>query len=129
MLSGTQQIASTQIFLSLSIVAEFALIVWLVLSGRGIRGLAEAYLARTVINDGLTIWWARRQLKWLRLSPRYLGRMAHGLRFLDSNREFAARFIDRVRQSAERGEIAFGFEILSYVRGIRDEFRYAPTKP
>jgi len=74
MLSGTQQIASTQVFLSLSIVAEFALIVWLVLSGRGIRGLAEAYLARTVINDGLTIWWARRQLKWLRLSPRLVSR-------------------------------------------------------
>ena len=74
MLSGTQQIASTQVFLSVSIVAEFALIVWLVLAGRGIRGLAEAYLARTAINDGLTIWWACRRLKWLHLSPRLAGR-------------------------------------------------------
>lgn len=74
MLSGTQQIASTQVFLSVSIVSEFALIVWLVLAGRGIRGLAEAYLARTVINDGLTIWWACRRLKWLHLSPRLVGR-------------------------------------------------------
>ena len=43
-------------------------------SGRGVRGLAEAYLARTVINDGLTIWWAFRKLKWLRLSPRLVSR-------------------------------------------------------
>jgi O-antigen/teichoic acid export membrane protein len=74
MLTGTQQIASTQVFLSISIVVEFAMIVWLVLAGRGIRGLAEAYLVRTVINDGLTMWWARRQLKWLHLSPRLVRR-------------------------------------------------------
>jgi hypothetical protein len=74
MLTGTQQIASTQVFLTISILAEFALIVWLVSAGRGIRGLAEAYLARTVINDGLTWWWAHRTIKWLRLSPRRVHR-------------------------------------------------------
>jgi O-antigen/teichoic acid export membrane protein len=70
MLYGTHQIASTQIFETVSIVVECGLIVWLVCAGRGVRGLAEAYLARTVINDGLTIWWAKRKLKWLHLSPR-----------------------------------------------------------
>jgi O-antigen/teichoic acid export membrane protein len=74
MLTGTQQIASTQVFLTIGIVAEFVLIVWLVSAGRGIRGLAEAYLARTVINDGLTWWWAHRTIKWLRLSPRRVQR-------------------------------------------------------
>jgi O-antigen/teichoic acid export membrane protein len=74
MLTGTQQIASTQVFLTISIVAEFVLIVWLVSAGRGIRGLAEAYLARTVINDGLTWWWAHRTIKWLHLSPRRVHR-------------------------------------------------------
>jgi O-antigen/teichoic acid export membrane protein len=74
MLTGTQQIASTQVFLTISILAEFVLIVWLVSAGRGIRGLAEAYLARTVINDGLTWWWAHRTIKWLRLSPRRVQR-------------------------------------------------------
>lgn len=74
MLTGTQQIASTQVFLTISILVEFALIVWLVGAGRGIRGLAEAYLARTVINDGLTWWWAHRTIKWLRLSPRRIQR-------------------------------------------------------
>ncbi len=58
----------------MSILAECALIVWLVCAGRGIRGLAEAYLVRIVINDGLTIWWAYRKLKWLRLSPRLVSR-------------------------------------------------------
>ncbi|HEY1903634.1 MAG TPA: hypothetical protein VGG56_14465 [Terracidiphilus sp.] len=74
MLTGTQQIASTQVFLTIGIVVEFALIVWLVSAGRGIRGLAEAYLARTVINDGLTWWWAHRTIKWLHLSPRRVQR-------------------------------------------------------
>ena len=74
MLTGTQQIASTQLFLSISILVELALIVWLVLIGRGVRGLAEAYLVRTIVNDGLTMWWARRKLKWLHLSPRLISR-------------------------------------------------------
>ena len=74
MLTGTQQIASTQVFLTIGIVVEFVLIVALVSAGRGIRGLAEAYLARVVINDGLTWWWAHRTIKWLRLSPRLVRR-------------------------------------------------------
>jgi O-antigen/teichoic acid export membrane protein len=74
MLTGTQQIASTQVFQIISILVEFVLIVWLVSIGRGIRGLAEAYLVRTVINDGLTWWWAHRTIKWLRLSPRRVQR-------------------------------------------------------
>ena len=73
-LYGTHQIASTQVFETASIVIECVLIVWLVCAGRGVRGLAEAYLARTVINDGLTIWWAKRKLKWLHLSPRLVSR-------------------------------------------------------
>jgi len=74
MLTGTQQIASTQVFLTIGILAEFVLIVVLVSAGRGIRGLAEAYLARILINDGLTWWWAHRTIKWLRLSPRLVHR-------------------------------------------------------
>jgi O-antigen/teichoic acid export membrane protein len=74
MLAGTQQIVSTQVFQIIGILAELALIVWLVSAGRGIRGLAEAYLARVVINDGLTWWWAHRTIKWLHLSPRRVHR-------------------------------------------------------
>jgi urocanate hydratase len=67
--------------------------------------------------------------RWLRLSPRYLGRLAQGLRLLDADREFTARFIERVRQSANRSEIAVAVEICSYFRGQRDVCRLAPTKP
>lgn len=70
-------------------------------------------------------WQSRR---WLRLSPRYLGRMAQGLRVLDADRDFVARFIDRVRQSIECGESAATVDICSYFRGLRDEQRFSPTK-
>jgi O-antigen/teichoic acid export membrane protein len=77
-LAGVQEIASTQMFLAFSILVEFGLILWFVGSGRGIRGLAEAYLVRILINDGLTIWWSWRKLKWMRISPRLVRREAIG---------------------------------------------------
>lgn len=70
-------------------------------------------------------WVARR---WLRLAPRYLGRLAHGLRLLDSNREFAARFSEQVRQRADCGEIPVGIEIRSYYRGPQESFRHVETE-
>jgi len=96
MLTGTQQIASTQLFLTISILVEFALIVWLVSEGRGIRGLAEAYLARTVVNDGLTWWWAHRTIKWLRLSPRRVQResLRYVVHFVSIDRLCALTLID-----------------------------------
>ncbi len=72
-------------------------------------------------------WKSRR---WLRLAPRYLGRMAQGLRLLDCNREFAACFIKHVRQSASLAEIAFAFEISAQTSGdLPDQFRFDPTIP
>ena len=68
-------------------------------------------------------WKSRR---WLRLAPRYLGRMAHGLRLLETHREFAARFNERLNQCADRGEITFAFEIFSYLRGTH---RRIPIRP
>ena len=70
-------------------------------------------------------WAARR---WLRLSPRYLGLMAHGLRLLDCNWEFAASFAERVDKSVARGEIAFAFEILNYRNGLQGSYRYSPCE-
>ena len=71
-------------------------------------------------------WRARR---WLRLVPRYLGRLAQDLRLLSTHREFAARFSEQVAASVDRGEIAFPCEILSYVRGLEDRHCFEPTKP
>ena len=82
-LTGMQQIAATQYVWTASFLVEFVLIFVLVGAGRGIRGLAEAYLVRTVINDGLTLWWAYRKLPWLRLSWRLVRRdsIRHVLHF------------------------------------------------
>jgi hypothetical protein len=67
--------------------------------------------------------------RWLRLAPRYLGRLAQGLRLLETHREFAARFWERVAQHTDRGDINFAFEIASQTRGgVLDEFRFDPTK-
>ena len=70
-------------------------------------------------------WAARR---WLRLAPRYLGRMAQGMRLLDINREFAARFSEHVSERIDHGDIAFAFEIQTYFRGLSDSFRFDPEK-
>ncbi len=75
-LNGMQEIAANQYFWTAGFLAEFVLIVVLVGGGRGIRGLAEAYLARTVIEDGLKMWWVWKKLPWLRLSPRLARREA-----------------------------------------------------
>lgn len=71
-------------------------------------------------------WKSRR---WLRLAPRYLGRMAQGLRMLSCDHKFIARFIERIRQSVDLGEFAVAVEISLYSRGVRDEFRFATAKP
>jgi hypothetical protein len=71
-------------------------------------------------------WSSRR---WLRLAPRFLGRMTKGLRLLDCNREFAARFWEQVEQRVDRGEITVAFEIRSHFSGLHDTFRFDPDKP
>ena len=70
-------------------------------------------------------WQSRR---WLRLAPRYLGRLAQGQRVLETHREFAARFWERINQATERGQIAFAFEIVSYFQGVHDQFHFDPHK-
>jgi urocanate hydratase len=67
--------------------------------------------------------------RWLRLSPRYLGRLAQGLRLLHCDREFAARFTEQVRQRIERGEILVAVEIRSNCAGEHDEHRFVPGRP
>ena len=70
-------------------------------------------------------WQARR---WLRLAPRYLGRMAQDLRLLATHREFAARFAKRLNARVDRSEIAFACEVCSYFRGVFDQHRFDPDK-
>ncbi|MGA3080069.1 MAG: hypothetical protein ABSD44_01660 [Terracidiphilus sp.] len=49
--------------------------------------------------------------RWLRLAPRYLGRLGQGLRLLRCNWETAARFQKQVQERVESGEIGVPVEI------------------
>jgi hypothetical protein len=53
-------------------------------------------------------WIARR---WLRLSPRYLGRMAQGTHAVTCSQRVASSFIERVQSEVEREEIGVPVEI------------------
>jgi hypothetical protein len=59
--------------------------------------------------------WAVR--RWLRLAPRYLGRLAQGVRLLRCGESFAANFLERVREQVERAEIGVPVEIRLSGRG------------
>jgi O-antigen/teichoic acid export membrane protein len=68
-LSGVQKSVLLQVIWVTGYLIETALIFWLVGIGRGIRGMAEAFLIRTAIEILLSIILAFRALPWLRVSP------------------------------------------------------------
>jgi urocanate hydratase len=98
-----------------------ALVIWRVDSSRR-KDLAVLDAIAVECLDA-NDWPARR---WLRLAPRYLGRMAQDLRLLSTHRKFAARFSEQLNERVDRGEIAFPYEILSYVRGLEEKHRFEP---
>jgi O-antigen/teichoic acid export membrane protein len=73
-LSGMQEIAAAQVIWIISYVVETILIVVLVSRGRGLRGMAEAFLVRTLLQIVLSILWTFWKFKWMRISPRYFSR-------------------------------------------------------
>jgi hypothetical protein len=70
-------------------------------------------------------WAARR---WLRLAPRYLGRLANGLRLVRCGREMAAKFIGQVRERAEDGEIGVPVELKLAGHSEPVGHQFAPAK-
>jgi hypothetical protein len=68
-------------------------------------------------------WAARR---WLRLAPRYLGRLAKGMRALNCLAESADRFVERARFAIARGEIDVAVELQTTVNGVQRQDRYSP---
>ena len=54
---------------------------------------------------------ARSARRWLRLAPRYMGRMSPRVRLLLSDRNFAAAFVEGVRQRVQSGEIGTQVQI------------------
>ena len=69
-------------------------------------------------------WKSRR---WLRFSPRYLGRVAKGVRVLFCSGVAGAEFVRRVRERVERGEIPVAVEIQVSGQGMRTDYRFAPS--
>jgi len=64
--------------------------------------------------------------RWLRLAPRYMGRMAQKFRLLRCNEETAAHFLKRVREDVERGKIGVPIEITINCNSKQDIYNFAP---
>ena len=64
--------------------------------------------------------------RWLRLSPRYLGRLAQGVRLLRCQTNTALCFVERVRQQMENCEIVVPVEIRLSSRGDSKLHRLVP---
>jgi len=54
---------------------------------------------------------AWRERRWLRMAPRYLGRLTQGLRLLRCDEASADRFVQRVREQAANGEIRVAVDV------------------
>jgi len=68
-LVGVQRTALVQVVWVISYLVETVLIFVLVGMGRGVRGLAEAFLVRTALDIVMSLTLSIRTLKWLRISP------------------------------------------------------------
>jgi len=73
-LTGVQKDAANQKIWIVAYLFETALIFILVGRGRGVRGLAEAFLLRTLLEEGLATIVAFRKIPWLRVSPALVNR-------------------------------------------------------
>ncbi|HUB29270.1 MAG TPA: hypothetical protein VL967_06215 [Terracidiphilus sp.] len=58
--------------------------------------------------------------RWLRFAGRYLGRASLGAHMVWSTRHFGARFVDRVREEAKRGEINAAVQVEIEMDGRRE---------
>jgi hypothetical protein len=66
--------------------------------------------------------------RWLRLAPRYLGRLAQGARLLRCNEETAQRFLAQARESVERAVIGVPVEMLLIRQGQPEQHRISPPR-
>ena len=65
--------------------------------------------------------------RWLRLAPRYLGRLAQGVRVMRCRESAAANFIERVREEVERGEIGVRVELRLSREWQSEQYSFAPS--
>jgi urocanate hydratase len=67
--------------------------------------------------------------RWLRLAPRYLGRLAQTQRLLRCNQESAQKFLVKVRDQVEQGEIKIPVEIRLTTSGESIPHNLTPPPP
>jgi hypothetical protein len=67
--------------------------------------------------------------RWLRLAPRYLGRLAHGLHVLARDRQSAERLIDAIRNEVHHGSIPAVVEVFVREPGKQPERQLRLEKP
>jgi Urocanase Rossmann-like domain len=65
--------------------------------------------------------------RWLRLAPRYLGRLAQNFRLLHCQPEIAQEFVSRTKSAVDRGEIAVEVQIT--INGNQSILRQSPHPP
>jgi urocanate hydratase len=66
--------------------------------------------------------------RWLRLAPRYLGRLAHDVRLLRCNEETAARLREQIQHRVACWEIGVAVELLLQREGQSQRFSFSPPK-
>jgi hypothetical protein len=66
--------------------------------------------------------------RWLRLAPRYLGRLAQGLRMLHCEPGVANEFVARVRRAVESGEIGVEVEMRTGSNCAEKVFQFRPPQ-
>jgi O-antigen/teichoic acid export membrane protein len=73
-LAGCQRLFELQVISICGYLLQAVLIFWLVGTGHGVRGLADAFAISTVISTSFGIIVARRKTPWLHVSPLLLSR-------------------------------------------------------
>jgi hypothetical protein len=83
----------------------------------------DAFAAASLDSDA----WVER--RWVRLAPRFLGRMTKGVHMLRCEPNAAEKFIQRVELADMRCEIGVPVEIEMTRRGVSERHRFSPTGP
>jgi Urocanase Rossmann-like domain len=66
--------------------------------------------------------------RWLRMAPRYLGRLAQGVRLVYADRELAACFVEQLRARYEQGEIAVSALVKVSSTAGPEEYHFPPKQ-
>jgi urocanate hydratase len=86
--------------------------------------ILDALALRCLDSDPSPAAWAAR--RWLRLAPRYLGRMAQGVRLMRCDEKTAARFCTQVEEQVEGAEIGVAVDLTLSRKEHSESYSFAP---